>query len=122
MKFKLRLSVLIIALITAFSPLGAAQKSVNLKIFPEAYTLSVDGAQVNPQKVTQYLKRITVQTGEREFLIKSEGYLDKKVKINITGRTSELEIKLEKKNSMIEQVAVFQTGAHPKSVEFTPDG
>jgi len=122
MKLKFRLSVIAIALFVAISPLNAAQKSVNLKIFPEAYTLMIDGTQVNPQKVTQYLKRITVQTGEREFLFKSEGYLDKKVKININNKTSELEIKLEKKTSMIEQVAVFQTGPHPKSVEFTPDG
>jgi len=122
MKLKTRLSVIVIALIMALSPLSAAQKSVNLKIFPEVYSLSIDGAQVNLQKVTQYLKRITVQTGEREFLFKSDGYLDKKVKINISGSTSELEIKLEKKDSMLEQVAVFKTGAHPKSVEFTPDG
>ncbi len=57
MKLKFRLSVIAIALVVAFSPLSAAQKSITLKIFPESYALSIDGAQVNPQKVTQYLKR-----------------------------------------------------------------
>lgn len=122
MKLKFRLSVIALAVLTALTPLHAAQKSVNLKIFPEEYSISIDGAQVKPQKVTQYLKRINITTGEHEFLLSSEGYLDKKVKINIDNKTSELEIKLEKKDSMIEQVAVFQTGPHPKSVEFTPDG
>ena len=122
MKIKFRIAVAVLALFTAISPLYAAQKSVNLKIFPENYTLFVDGNQVKPSSVRKYLKRITVQTGEHEFTFKSAGYIDKKEKINITNRTSELEIKLEKKESMIEQVAVFKTGPHPKSVEFTPDG
>lgn len=122
MKLIIRNSVLAIALAIAFTPLYAAQKSVTLKIFPEEYTVAIDGVQVKPQKVTQYLKRITVATGEHEFHLSSAGYQDKKVKINIDNRTSELEIKLEKKDSMIEQIAVFQTGPHPKSVEFTPDG
>ncbi len=122
MKRKFSFLIIAIALLTFLSPLHAAQKRINLKIFPMEYTLSIDGVQVKPVKVTKYLKRISVATGEREFYLSSNGYIDKKVKVNINNKTSELEIKLEKKDSMIEQLAVFQTGYHPKSVEFTPDG
>ena len=83
MKLRFRFSIIALAVITAFSPLFAAQKSVTLKIFPEDYALSIDGVQVKPQKVTQYLKKINIATGDHEFFLSSAGYIDKKIKINI---------------------------------------
>ncbi len=97
-------------------------KNVNLKIFPSDYSIQIDSNAVVPQKVNQYLKKITLSTGEHEFLLKSEGYKDKKINVMVDKSTSELEIKLEKKDSILEQIAVIETGKHPKSVEFTPDG
>ncbi len=101
---------------------SASSKSVNLKIFPTEYTIAVDGNTSVPQKVNPYLKKITLSFGEHELLLKSNGYKDRKINVIIDKSTSELEIKLEKNDSMIEQMAVIQTGKHPKSVEFTPDG
>ncbi|HQO39950.1 MAG TPA: YncE family protein [Spirochaetota bacterium] len=120
MKRKILIFLLLFTASTAL--LFAASKSVNLKVFPEKYTLSIDGKPVTPQKLTQYLKRITLVEGEHEFLFQSSGYLDRRIKFNITRKTSALEVKLEKQNSMLEQVAELKTGVHPKSVEFTPDG
>ncbi len=114
--------IAILAAITTAANLYAASKSVNLKIFPSEYTIEIDGKPVNPQKVNPHLKKITLSTGRHELLIKSTGYIDKKQSVTINEKTSELEIKLEKRDSMLEQVAVIQTGMHPKSVEFTPDG
>ncbi|HOP61810.1 MAG TPA: beta-propeller fold lactonase family protein [Spirochaetota bacterium] len=122
MKRKFIIPVIAVSVILFCSPLFAARKNVTLKIFPSEYSISVDSKPVTPRRVNRYFKRITVNTGEREFHISSPGYIDKKVKINIDTKVSMLEIKLEKKNSLIEQVAVFKTGPHPKSVEFTPDG
>jgi len=112
---------LIIIMMTS-SSYSAASKSVNLKIFPSEYTLEVDGSYIAPQKVNQYLKKLILSTGEHEFLLRSAGYKDKKINLMIDKSTSEIEIKLEKKDSMLDQVAVIKTGKHPKSVEFTPDG
>lgn len=120
MKRKIIVFLLVFA---AFSSiLYAASKSVKLKVFPEQYSLSIDGKPVKLQKINQYLKSITLGEGYHEFLFQSSGYLDKRVKFNITKKTSELEVKLEKQTSMLEQVAELNTGMHPKSVEFTPDG
>ena len=115
--------IIFLLILTAMAGiLFAAGKGVNLKVFPEQYTLTIDGTPVKLQKVTQYLKKITLPEGEHEFLFQSSGYLDKRVKFNITKRTSEIEVKLEKQNSMLEQITELSTGMHPKSVEFTPDG
>ncbi len=97
-------------------------KTVNLKVFPSVYTLEIYGKVIVPVKVNQYIKKIALMPGAYEFVLKSEGYKDKKMNVQINKSTSELEIKLEKKNSMLEQVAVIPTGKQPKSVEFTPDG
>ncbi len=97
-------------------------KIVNLKVFPSVYTLEIYGKVIVPVKVDQYIKKIALKHGTYEFVLKSEGYKDKKMNVQINNSTSELEIKLEKKNSMLEQVAVIPTGRQPKSVEFTPDG
>lgn len=120
MKHK-RIIFLLVFTISA-SILFAASKSVNLKVFPEQYNLSIDGTPVKLQKVNQYLKNITVIEGDHEFLFQSSGYRDKRVKFSISKKTSELEVKLEKQDSLLEQVAELNTGMHPKSVEFTPDG
>jgi len=100
----------------------ANTKSVNLKIFPAEYSIEIDGTAVTPQKADKYIKRVTLSEGDHQFLIKSDGYIDKKMSVKIDKSVSELEIKLEKKDSMLQQIAVIETGAHPKSVEFTPDG
>lgn len=117
-----RLISLFILMLAFCVTLSAEQKSVNLKIFPPEYTIEIDGKAAVPQKVNQYLKKINLSYGEHQFAIKSEGYKDKNIKLVIDKSTSELEIKLEKKDSMLEQLAVIKTGMHPKSVEFTPDG
>lgn len=122
MKISNRLIPLFILMLAFSGPIRAEQKSVNLKIFPSKYTMEIDGKSVVPQKVNQYLKKINLSYGEHRFVIKSEGYKDKNTKFTIDGKTSDLEIKLEKKESMLEQIAVIKTGMHPKSVEFTPDG
>ena len=121
---KLKKLFIITLMIAAASALFSAGKTrgVNLKIFPAEYTLSIDGSQAKLQKVTAYLKKVYVTEGEHEFYLRCDGYRDKRVKVNITGKTSEIELKLEKQTSMIEQVAELSTGRHPKSVEFTPDG
>ena len=122
MKTIKKLSLLVIFILTVSNTYPANTKSVNLKIFPAEYSIEINGKEVTPQKVSTYIKRVTLPHGENQFLIKSNGYIDKKMTVNIDRSVSELEIKLEKKDSMLQQVAVIQTGAHPKSVEFTPDG
>ena len=122
MKIIRKTALLIIFLLMFSISYSADLKSVNLKIFPSQYTIEIDGNAAVPQKVDQYLKKITMSFGEHELLLKSDGYKDRKLNVMIGSKTTELEIKLEKKDSMLEQVAVIQTGPHPKSVEFTPDG
>jgi len=117
-----KLSLLLIFILIVSNTYSANTKSVKLKIFPAEYSIEIDGKAVTPQKVENYIKKITLTEGEHKFLIKSDGYIDKNMTIKIDKSVSELEIKLEKKDSMLQQVAVIQTGAHPKSVEFTPDG
>ncbi len=109
-------------LLLAGSSYSASTKVVTLKIFPAVYTLEINGKVIVPVKVDQYLKKIALTHGTYEFVLKSDGYKDKKMNVQINNSTSELEIKLEKKNSILEQVAVIPTGRQPKSVEFTPDG
>ena len=113
--------IFFLTLMFSFS-FSAVSKSVNLKIFPSEYTIQIDGNPVVPRKVNKYLKRINLTLGEHKLLIKCDGYRDKKINVVINKSTSELEIKLEKAVSVLEQVAVVKTGMHPKSVEFTPDG
>lgn len=113
------LSLFLLLFTSLFS---AATKGVNLKIFPSEYTIQVDGNPVVPKKLGQYLKQVYLTIGEHTLLIKCDGYRDKKVSVTIDKTASELEIKLEKSVSMLEQIAVVKTGKHPKSVEFTPDG
>ncbi|HPS87467.1 MAG TPA: beta-propeller fold lactonase family protein [Spirochaetota bacterium] len=122
MKILNKFILMLIFLLTVSVSYPAVSKSVNLKIFPSEYTIEIDGAAVSPQKVNQFLKKITLSTGEHELILKSYGYKDKKLNVMIDKSVSELEIKLEKKDSMLEQLAVIKTGMHPKSVEFTPDG
>ena len=122
MKILNRLIPLLIFILTVSNSWSAEQKSVNLKIFPSEYTIDIDGKTVVPQKVNQFLKKTNLSYGEHQFVIRSDGYKDKNTKLVINKSTSELEIKLEKKDSMLEQLAVIKTGMHPKSVEFTPDG
>ena len=116
-------SLILILILAAFSSvLFAAARSVNLKVFPAEYTLSIDGSPVKMRKVAKYLKKATLPEGEHELFFQSQGYKDKRIKINITRKTRQVEVKLEKLNSRMEQVAELNTGMHPKSVEFTPDG
>jgi len=122
MKLFNRSILVLIFMLLVSNSYSANSKSVNLKIFPPDYSIAIDGNAVIPRKVNQFLKRITLTAGEHEFILKSEGYKDKKLNVMIDKSTSELEIKLEKKDSMLEQLAVIKTGMHPKSVEFTPDG
>jgi len=122
MKIFNKLILVLVFLFMVTGSYSANSKSVNLKIFPSEYKITVDGHAAVPQKVNQFLKKITLSYGEHELLLKSDGYKDKKINVMIGKSTSNLEIKLEKKNSMLEQITVIKTGMHPKSVEFTPDG
>ncbi|MCL1833186.1 MAG: YncE family protein [Leptospirales bacterium] len=122
MKIINKISLLLIFTLIASSTYSANTKSIKLKIFPADYSIEIDGKIVTPQKVSAYIKRVSITEGEHKFLIKSNGYIDKNMTVKIDKSTSELEIKLEKKDSMLQQIAVIPTGAHPKSVEFTPDG
>ena len=114
------LSLLIALAITGL--LYGAQLSITLKVFPEDYALTVDGKNINPTKISNYLKKISLDSGEHILKFSRDGYLDKELKVDTSQKVSEIELKLEKKDSMLEQVTVFKTGPHPKSVEFTPDG
>ncbi|HOK92245.1 MAG TPA: YncE family protein [Spirochaetota bacterium] len=114
------LSLLIALAITGL--LYGAQLSIILKVFPEDYALTVDGKNINPTKISNYLKKISLDSGEHILKFSRDGYLDKELKVDTSQKVSEIELKLEKKDSMLEQVTVFKTGPHPKSVEFTPDG
>jgi len=113
---------LIILILLAGNAYSANSKNITLKVFPSDYTLSVSGSPLVPKKIDKYLKKITLSYGEHDLEFKSAGYKDKKIKLTVNKSTPELEIKLEKKNSMLEQLAVIKTGRQPKSVEFTPDG
>lgn len=115
------LFITLIALVSV-SSIASAKRSVSLKVFPPEYRLISNGSPVATTNVSTFLKRAMLQTGENNLVFSAEGYHDLNVKTNVTARTSLLEYKLEKKNSMLEQVAVMTTGPHPKSVEFTPDG
>ena len=117
-----KLSLLLVFILIVSSTYSANTKSVNLKIFPSEYSIEIDGKEVKLQKANNYIKKITLTEGDHQFLIKSDGYIDKNMTVKIDKSVSELEIKLEKKDSMLQQVTVIQTGLHPKSVEFTPDG
>ncbi|HOK02203.1 MAG TPA: YncE family protein [Spirochaetota bacterium] len=114
------LSLLIALAITGL--LYGAQLSIILKVFPEDYALTVDGKNINPTKISNYLKKISLDSGKHILKFSRDGYLDKELEIDTSQKVSEIELKLEKKDSMLEQVTVFKTGPHPKSVEFTPDG
>ncbi len=114
------LSLLIALAITGL--LYGAQLSITLKVFPEDYALTVDGKNINPTKISNYLKKISLDSGEHILKFSRDGYLDKELEVDTYQKVSEIELKLEKKDSMLEQVTVFKTGPHPKSVEFTPDG
>jgi YVTN family beta-propeller protein len=122
MKSFTKFMVIAVLIFTFSSSFSAATKNVNLKIFPSEYTIQIDGKPVAPRKITQYLRQVTLTHGEHFLLIKCDGYRDKNIRVNIDKSVSELEIKLEKSVSVLEQVAVVKTGMHPKSVEFTPDG
>ncbi len=115
------LFISLIALVSV-SSIASAKRSVSLKVFPPEYRLTSNGTPVATTKVSAFLKRATLPSGENNLVFSADGYHDLKIKENITARTSQLEYKLERKNSMLEQVAVMKTGPHPKSVEFTPDG
>ncbi len=114
------LSLLIALAITGL--LYGAQLSITLKVFPEDYALTVDGKNINPTKISNYLKKISLDSGKHILKFSRDGYLDKELEVDTYQKVSEIELKLEKKDSMLEQVTVFKTGPHPKSVEFTPDG
>jgi DNA-binding beta-propeller fold protein YncE len=122
MKIIKKIILLLTFILIVNSTYSANNKTVSLKIFPAEYSIEIDGKIVTPQKADKYIKKITLPEGEHQFLITSEGYIDKKMTVKIDKSLSELEIKLEKKDSMLQQIAVIGTGAHPKSVEFTPDG
>ncbi|HPD77040.1 MAG TPA: YncE family protein [Spirochaetota bacterium] len=114
------LSLLIALAITGL--LYGAQLSITLKVFPEDYALTVDGKNIHPTKISNYLKKISLDSGKHILKFSRDGYLDKELEVDTYQKVSEIELKLEKKDSMLEQVTVFKTGPHPKSVEFTPDG
>jgi DNA-binding beta-propeller fold protein YncE len=119
--FKGLLFISLIALVSV-SSIASAKRSVVLKVFPPEYRLTANGVHVPTANVSAFLKRASLSTGVNNLIFTAEGYHDLKVKENITAGTSQLEYKLERKSSLLEQVAVIQTGPHPKSVEFTPDG
>lgn len=119
--FRGLLFISIIALVSV-STIASAKKSVVLKVFPAEYTLTANGNKVSTSKISEFQKRAVFETGKNELVFSADGYHDLKVKEDISGRTSMLEYKLERKSSLLEKVGEMASGLHPKSVEFTPDG
>jgi YVTN family beta-propeller protein len=119
--FRGLLLVSIIALV-GVATIAASKKRVVLKVFPADYTLTANGDKVSASRISEFQKRAYLDTGLNELVFSSEGYHDLKVKADISSRISMLEYKLERKSSLLEKAGEMQTGLHPKSVEFTPDG
>jgi hypothetical protein len=78
--------------------------------------LTVDGRTLS-NKNLHYLKKISLDSGKHILKFSRDGYLDKELEVDTYQKVSEIELKLEKKDSMLEQVTVFKTGPHPKSVD-----
>ena len=116
------ISLLFVFILIASSVYSAVNRSIKLKIFPSEYSMEIDGKAASLQKADKYIKRVNLTEGDHQILIKSDGYVDKTMTVTVDKTVSDLEIKLEKKDSMLQQIAVIPTGPHPKSVEFTPDG
>lgn len=96
-----------------------ARRIIKLKVFPLNAQISVDDKRII--KNLSRIKRIYLKKGEHTLLLSAKGYLNKTLNLNVQ-RNQFIEIKLEKKESLLKFVKLLPTGGSPKSVEFSEDG
>lgn len=125
MKTPLRYAARVLFFIAVtFQPAAEDLITVQLKVFPADYTLTVDDddSPVPTFELPEKRAGIRISRGRHLFRFSSEGYKDHTAFLRCTANNMLYEVKLEKAGSPFLFFRRLGTGVKPKSVEFTPDG
>ncbi len=105
---------------------------IALRVFPQKYDLYIDNQLFYPYSTSNNIKEYSIPIGTEFVFLRSRGYRDKYLFIpamispiaadkQISGRELH-ELKMERMETVLEYVDLFNTGSQPKSVEFSPNG
>ena len=98
-----------------------AYVSLTQRVFPLDARLSVDGAVVVTSDAGGGARTYRLAAGDHSLEFSAEGYRPLSIDVALST-DSEIEGKLERRNSGLTKIGEVATGRGPKSLLFTPDG
>jgi YVTN family beta-propeller protein len=99
----------------------AKDLSVRLKVFPQQYDVILEGTVVKPATVKGEWRTYHLRDQAMCYLLQAPGYRPYYLNLD-PAKNQQIELKMDRTDSLIDLVGEFPTGSQPKSVAFTPDG
>ena len=116
-----RHAILFLSLSLLVWPVLAKELTVKFKVFPQSYDLLADGAVIKPSTNNGEWRSYRLADTRRLYCLTAADCRPYLLNLDPT-KTHQLELKLDRSNTLLDLVGEFPTGSQPKSVKFTPDG
>lgn len=113
--------ILVLALPLLVWPLAAKDINVRFKIFPQKYDLVLDDVIIKPSSIRGEWRSYALKDLRQCYILQAKGYQPYFLNLD-PNKTRQLELKLDRTDSLLDLVGEYPTGSQPKSVAFTPDG
>jgi DNA-binding beta-propeller fold protein YncE len=121
MRYRSVLTLLVLVCVRLGADSAGVQVSLALRLFPPEAQLSVDGTAVVPVDSGGGARTYVLATGRHSLVAAADGYHPLEIAVELSMDT-EIEDKLERRDSGLRKIGEIGTGRGPKSLLFTPDG
>lgn len=132
MKFSILVLLLSVNFLCSIPGSELNNRKISLKVFPQKYDLYIDNQLFYPYSSSGNMNEYIIPAGSEFIFLRSGGYRDKHLfipDINTLFAADKqnsglefLELKMERMETSLVYVDLFNTGSQPKSVEFSPYG
>ena len=103
------------------SPAFSKDMLVKFKVFPQKYDMYVGESIIKPSSQKGEWRTYSLPDSLQPYTLQAVNYRPYILNID-PKKTKQLELKMDRLDSLIDLVGEFPTGSQPKSVVFTPDG